>query len=104
MFDTISDAAEKLASKVSRRDFFGSLGRWAGASALALAGVLATAGTGRAGGNYICCYYGFYVPGGSWIWRAFLCIGSQERCPSSYMGYTRYGHAAAVGNCRQCPR
>jgi hypothetical protein len=44
MFDKVSEAAERLAVHVSRRDFFG----WAGKSALALAGLLAMGGTVRA--------------------------------------------------------
>ena len=37
MFDKIGDAAERLATNVSRRNFLG----WAGKSALALAGAVA---------------------------------------------------------------
>jgi hypothetical protein len=47
MFDRVSEAAEKLAVHVSRRELFG----WAGKSALALAGVLAFGGAARAGGE-----------------------------------------------------
>jgi hypothetical protein len=36
MFDKLSDTAERLATNVSRRDFFG----WAGKRALALTGVI----------------------------------------------------------------
>jgi hypothetical protein len=55
MFDRVSVAAERLASNVSRRHFLGSLGRWAGATALAMAGVLSTAGSARAVRGH--CYY-----------------------------------------------
>src|SRR6516162_6995144 len=58
MFDKISDAAEKVAANVSRRHFLDSLGRWAGATALAMAGVLTTtAGAGAGSGNKTCCFY-----------------------------------------------
>jgi hypothetical protein len=53
MFETTSRLAEKMAIGVSRRGFLGSLGRWAGATALAMAGVLTTADTARAGD--LCC-------------------------------------------------
>ncbi len=48
MFEQTSRLAEKLATGVSRRGFLGSVGRWAGATALAMAGVLTTAGSARA--------------------------------------------------------
>jgi hypothetical protein len=51
MFDRFSEAVEKLATGVSRRRFLGSLGRFAGATALGMAGVLVFGGTARANGN-----------------------------------------------------
>ena len=62
MFDKFSEAAEKLATGVSRRGFLGSVGRWAGATALGLAGVLTTAGAARAGTSKTCCVYYIYDP------------------------------------------
>lgn len=53
MFETTSRLAEKVAMSVSRRQFLGSLGRWAGATALAMGGLLTTVGTARAGD--LCC-------------------------------------------------
>ncbi len=44
MFDRISDAAEKLASNVSRRAFLGRLGRGAMVTASLLAGMFALTG------------------------------------------------------------
>jgi hypothetical protein len=58
MFERTTRLAEKIATCVSRRHFLGSLGRWAGATALAMAGVLTTAGTARATWKHTCCYYG----------------------------------------------
>jgi hypothetical protein len=55
MFERVSQVAEALATGMTRRRFLGSFGRWAGATALAMAGVLTTAGTARAGNQVTCC-------------------------------------------------
>jgi len=90
MFDKISDAAERLASNVSRRDFFG----WAGKSALALAGavtgLLALPGDAQAGD--VCCLYSSGLPG-TW------CVYYKPRhgacaCGGSFISCKR---AAATG-------
>jgi hypothetical protein len=44
MFEQTSRLAEKLAASVSRRGFLGSLGGWAAAAAMGVAGVLAFGG------------------------------------------------------------
>jgi hypothetical protein len=54
MFDKVSQVAEKLASNVSRRHFIGSLGRWAGATALAMAAVLSMAPQPHGRCQYLC--------------------------------------------------
>jgi hypothetical protein len=87
MFEQTSRLAEKLAARVSRRGFLGSLGGWAAATAMGVAGMLIGAGTARAGqpcaGNKVCCRY--YGNGG-------LCTGalalktSCSRCPLSLNG------------------
>jgi hypothetical protein len=56
MFEKTSRLAEKLATNVSRRHFLGALGRWAGTSALAVAGILTSAGPARAD-TFTCCVY-----------------------------------------------
>jgi hypothetical protein len=56
MFDKFSDAAEKLASSVSRRHFLGSIGRWAGAAALGVAGFLVPVTNAQAGNLGPACY------------------------------------------------
>jgi hypothetical protein len=48
MFEQTSRLAEMAATSVSRRSFFGSVGRWAGVTAAALAGLLTTARSARA--------------------------------------------------------
>jgi len=68
MFETTSRLAEKAATGVSRRAFLGSLGRFAGAAALAVAGMLTTAGAVRArrkpsgggSGGTVCCLGIYY--------------------------------------------
>ena len=54
MFDRVSEAAEKLATNVSRRAFMGRLGRAALAVSGALVGVLAIPGRVQAGGGCPC--------------------------------------------------
>jgi hypothetical protein len=51
MFDKFSDAAEKLASNLSRRSFLGRLGT----CALAVTGLFAFASSASAKGAYRCC-------------------------------------------------
>jgi hypothetical protein len=59
MFDRVGNLAERVATNVSRRDFFG----WAGKGALALAGLLAYGGIANASGcpkGYFACATGTY--------------------------------------------
>ncbi len=57
MFDNISRVAEQVATSVSRRRFFGAVGRWAGATALGLGGFL-TGGPVRGDTKSgMCCPY-----------------------------------------------
>jgi len=49
MFEKISQAAEQVATRASRREFFGQLGRGAMAAAAAVAGVVALPAIGEAG-------------------------------------------------------
>jgi hypothetical protein len=56
MFERVSEVAEGLATGMSRRSFLGSFGSWAGATALAMAGVLNVISSAQAGsGNKTCC-------------------------------------------------
>jgi hypothetical protein len=63
MFEQPSRLAEKLAASVSRRGFLGSLGGWAAAAAMGVAGMLTTAGTARAHHETYCNYgaCGFFI-------------------------------------------
>ncbi len=99
MFDKFSDAAEKLATSVSRRGFLSSLAGWAAAAALGLAAVLSGAGSAQAG-NYKCCIYGSSGPVGSP--GCALCVSSAIGCPNleSY-GWT-WLSAKSIGSCTDC--
>jgi hypothetical protein len=65
MFEQTSRLAEKVAASVSRRGFLGSLGGWAAAAAMGVAGMLIGAGTAWAGRHCdmhhpckgVCCNY-----------------------------------------------
>ncbi len=80
MFEKTSKLAEKVATSVSRRHFFTSLGRWAGATALAMAGVLTTAGTARAASK-TCCTYGFSLFTTTVCGR--ICVSAHSPCPTT---------------------
>jgi hypothetical protein len=82
MFENTSKLAERVASNLSRRHFLGSVGRWAGATALTVAGVLTTAGTARAASK-TCCQYGTYtLPGSPPFVCGVICVASGSSCPT----------------------
>ncbi len=92
MFDRISDAAERLAGKVSRRHFLGSLGRCAGAAAVAVAGLLVLGGDAKAAPwKTRCCVYS--TPSG-------LCAICSNGCPPGPGLLVAFGPQ----NCSQCYR
>jgi hypothetical protein len=100
MFDKISDAAEKLATDVSRRGFLGSLGRCAAATALGVAGMLAAVDSARAGSaqhshgaGQVCCFYSC-GPG-----RGYK--KCKQECPAPDAGCFLYA-SSIVRNCSQC--
>ena len=97
MFERIGRLAERAATgvSVSRRDFFGSLGRWAGAAALGVAGLLASGKEAQAGG-VPCCLYS--CPGGSYQ----VCHGNGAACTPT-LGLCRLARATVVPNCHHCP-
>ena len=83
MFEQTSRLAEKVATSVSRRGFLGSLGGWAAAAAMGVAGVLTGAGTARADGRQCrgrCCFYAY--PCSSYLLRVDDC----HDCPPSLNG------------------
>src|SRR5262245_51326799 len=79
MFDKFSEVAEKVATGMSRRSFVGSVGRWAGATTLGLAGVLATAHPAQARGGKTCCRYAIDIPGLTSY--CYVCINGSGPCP-----------------------
>src|SRR5258708_7882722 len=94
MFEKTSRIAEKLATEVSRRGFLGSFGRWAGATALGLAGVLTTVGAARAD-SVTCCYYE-----NSKFEFKIDCLKGSVTCPAKN-GWTLFA-SASRGGCGQC--
>jgi hypothetical protein len=76
MFDKVSQAAEKLATNVSRRAFFGRVGRGALVVAGVLGATLALPGQGQAKGttNKLCFYSGGYN-------CRNYCVRCDEGCP-----------------------
>jgi hypothetical protein len=81
MFEKTSKLAEKVATSMSRRHFFTSLGRWSGATALAMAGVLATAGSVRAASK-TCCTYGRSF-GIAFDVCGVKCVPAGSACPTT---------------------
>ncbi len=85
MFDNIGRVAEQVATSVSRRRFLGSVGRWAGATALGLGGFL-TGATARAGEGYVCCGPYWFRPCGTPFNSTsseFACCKAQNGCPAT---------------------
>jgi hypothetical protein len=99
MFERVSQVAEALATGMSRRGFLGSFGRWAGATALAMAGVLTTAGTARAGGKYTCCKYYGYLDG--YFYCGSACVANGTPCPPPSGGCSSTT-IITVENCNKC--
>jgi hypothetical protein len=94
MFEKTSQLAEQVATNVSRRHFFGALGRWAGATALAMAGVLTTARTARAN-TYACCLYS--CAGG----KGYLKCAPGAICDPPKIGCF-LSESKLVSDCRDC--
>jgi hypothetical protein len=99
MFEKTSRLAERLATSVSRRRFLGSAGRWAGATALALGGVLTTAGSARADNTKSCCYCCDSI---SDFCTFTECVGRNQTCPPCPPG--TYPFTRAVAQCDSCVR
>jgi hypothetical protein len=98
MFDRVSQVAQALATGMSRRGFVGSIGRWAGATALAMAGVLIAPGTARAGSGRTCCKYSGYQVGCC----GAACVKIGEACPPSPGPNCFLSSSYTVGTCREC--
>ncbi len=100
MFDQIGRVAEQVATSVSRRRFLGSVGRWAGATALALAGFL-TARPARGGRikTGICCVYS--SPGVLSTVAAFF--EGTTSCPPTCCNRSLVYHSShGVSSCSDC--
>ena len=90
MFEQTSRLAEKLATSVSRRGFLGSLGGWAAAAAMGVAGVLALSGNALAHnlscGGRCCLYSGPTCYGGLRVEKCKDCPPSLNGCPLEICG------------------
>ena len=94
MFDNIGRAAEQVATSVSRRGFLGSLGGWAAAAAMGVAGMLTTAGSALATNGKLCCFYG--VPG-----CCLKCVKKHDGCPATGNGFPLYS-SFTTSTCHAC--
>jgi hypothetical protein len=97
MFEPTSRLAERLAASVSRRGFLGSLGAWAAAAALGVAGMLTGVGTARADKkSYKCCYY----PAG--FCTTYTCVAAGQPCPATCCGLPFGYSARPETSCKVC--
>ncbi len=101
MFDKVSQAAEKLATNVSRRAFLGRLGQAALAVAGVLGATLAFPSQTQAGGqtNKLCGYSGGYK-------CPSYCVRCDENCPPpgrfSACKLTYISACTCNGGCSRC--
>ncbi len=109
MFEQTSRLAEKVAASVSRRGFLGSLGGWAAAAALGLAGLLSSPGEARADGANRWCFYVTSCASAPIICHGvqigcpyvFLCIETKQSCPATYNGLS-LGSTIVHPGCLAC--
>jgi hypothetical protein len=95
MFEKIGRLAEAAATNasVSRRGFFGQLGRGALAAAGVLGGLLAFPKVALASGAYLCCKYSCGQQRGKYGSFSYdLCTSAPLGCPSPYFGCKLDGH------------
>jgi hypothetical protein len=107
MFEQTSQLAEKLAASVSRRGFLGSLGGWAAAAALGVAGMLTGTGTARGDPHFFtCCKYALQS-----FTFCHKCIPFGSPCPqvcsggnllSSFKVHDCSSDCGAFGACGSC--
>jgi hypothetical protein len=98
MFRKLSQAAEQVASRVSRRSFLGSLGGWSLGAAALLAGILSATETSAAQHGALrkkCCAYG------GWGACGRVCIDASLQCPRG-SGVCGLVAEFPVKSCRQC--
>jgi hypothetical protein len=99
MFEQTSRLAEKVATSVSRRGFLGSLGGWAAAAAIGVAGLLTGTRTARADtkSGMCCFYFGALGTGGTFFFKG------ATACPAICAG-ANLASASLVPNCASCVR
>src|SRR5262245_49289280 len=100
MFEQTSRLAEKLAASVSRRGFLGSLGGWAAAAAMGVAGVLTGAGTAWAHTEtHRCCFY----ENGQFS-AYYICVEAGQSCPASCCSVPLTAPGGLTTKCSDCPK
>jgi hypothetical protein len=99
MFEKMSEAAERLATGASRREFLGQLGKGALALTGVLAGVLAFSSRAQAASKSYCCVYSSGGVSGGVTCR----VCSAVPCPSTFNSLP-LSSWSSVNNCRQCGR
>ncbi len=106
MFDKFSDAAEKLATSVSRRVFLGRLGQGALGSAGVLGAIFAYPGFARArGGNsYTCCEYRTWSTQLQRYMYCVACVPPHTHCPTdgSVCAGDAFVTSWSVADCTSC--
>ena len=102
MFDKVSQAAEKLATNVSRRAFLGRLGQGALATAGVLGAMLAFPGQAQADPpQATCCVCRYLGPMGQYIYT-YACVALGSPCPNSGTNCGSYTVKSCNGP-RGCP-
>ncbi len=98
MFEQTSRLAEKVATSVSRRRFLGSLGRWAAAAAVGLAGLLTGTAAGGSNGEKkgVCCTYQPIIDT-----PIICCAPEATTCPPTCGGQPLMS-SKAVKKCSDC--
>ncbi len=97
MLEKVTRLAEELATGVSRRSFLASFSRWAGATAMAVAGVLTTPRAAHAGSGVLCCEYQM-APG---LIPYIACIKTGP-CPATGPKGGTYITQFSASGCGQC--
>ena len=102
MFEKIGQAAEKVATGVSRRRFFGRVAKWATGAAVGIAGLM-TAGEAVAAprGKKCCSYFGINEFGYP-VLCSRKCINANNPCPTYDRSRCYLGSQYLVPSCQEC--
>src|SRR5262249_21501444 len=99
MLEKVSQAAEQLATGVSRRAVLSRGPRWLGAAALGVAGLL-TPGRAAANPGVTCCLYAtFTTPS---VFCGVGCVRHGDPCPQIAFGDCINYNEYTAANCHSC--